>query len=378
MSTTAPNSDAAPSTDGAPKRRPVRKRVRLALAIIAVLAVALLWGLDALLWHWGQRSRIYRTGPGAGGVKAQSYDWNDNLSNALLFAYDHELAWRLRPGAKLRLSYVTGLRAEHRFDVAVNRFGLRGPGIAPRKSTGTRRVFCLGDSRTYGQGVAVQETFAALVGPLVSARLPGVRVESHNAGVPGYSSFQGVRWARRLLRLEPDAFVFCFSANDLTPRPRSDRQVYEQTSAWRGRLLETLDHSMIYLRLRQLLRGPGAGLFRPSPGQVLKPRVGPSALAANMLEFFGLCEAAGAAPVVVCLPAYDHGELIDGPYDPIIRHTAREAGVAIVDFRTSLAPLRRRVPWLYLDHGYLNAEGHRLLAEQIAERLAQAWAEQGT
>ena len=100
--------------------------------------------------------------------------------------------------------------AEFRFDVNHNELGFRGPEVSPEKSPGKLRVLMLGDSFTYGIGVADSETF--------SARLEALdpRLEVLNSGVNGYGTAQELLLLRdQGLALHPDVVMVVFFWNDV-------------------------------------------------------------------------------------------------------------------------------------------------------------------
>jgi hypothetical protein len=100
--------------------------------------------------------------------------------------------------------------AEFHFDVNHNALGFRGPELAPSRSPGKLRVLVLGDSFTYGIGVADEETF--------SARLEALdpRFEVLNTGVNGYGTAQELLLLRdQGLALRPDVVVLVFFWNDV-------------------------------------------------------------------------------------------------------------------------------------------------------------------
>jgi hypothetical protein len=88
------------------------------------------------------------------------------------------------PGVSYELRpHAVGM-AWGRTPVQTNIFGLRGPEITGAKPPGTIRIGIFGDSLTFGQGVASEETFAARVE--VALRTSGRRVQVLNFGVPAY------------------------------------------------------------------------------------------------------------------------------------------------------------------------------------------------
>jgi len=78
------------------------------------------------------------------------------------------------------------------------------------KPPGVTRILCLGDSCTYGTGVTRADAFPALLDQLL-----GPSVDVVNAGVPGYTSYQAVRYLESEgLALEPDIVLFTLGFND--------------------------------------------------------------------------------------------------------------------------------------------------------------------
>ena len=345
-----------------------KARARRCGTIAAVLAGGLLtggYGLDTYLWRRAERVKVYEMGPGAK-PERRLYDWNDNLSNFLLFRPDPSLSWGLRPGARARLAYLTQDGRRIPFGVAVNSFGMRGRAPSPGKSPGMLRVFCLGDSRTFGLGVQDDETYAARIGELASGQLRGRKVESFNAGVPGYTSFQGLLRIRQLLRLRPDVVTFCFSTNDGTSRFVSDQTVYERTSQWRVGIGQLLDRSMLYLQLRQGVSRRFARR-RPAPQSPLVPRVSPKEYVDNLRQLYVLCRHANVLPIAVAIPPCSKGRFVADPYGQVALRVAEREGEPGADFGEIARESGTPIQTLYMNEGYLNRDGHALLAKRLAD-----------
>jgi lysophospholipase L1-like esterase len=123
---------------------------------------------------------------------------------------DPELFWRLVPGQKLPddawplrgvISNGQGLRQDHE--------------IPLEKNAGELRVLFLGDSCTFGYGLLHNEGFVYRVEAKLRAAFPQARLECINAGVPGYTLFQGVHFLEtRGFRYQPDLIVLNFGWND--------------------------------------------------------------------------------------------------------------------------------------------------------------------
>jgi len=348
-------------------RRQLRRRLTFCAAAACVAVVAGAVALDLYLWRRGETAKVYETGPGAA-PRRGLYEWNDNLANSLLFRVDPELSWGLRPGARLKLAYLWGHGKRKRFDVTVNGLGCRGKPLSKHKNPKGLRIFCLGDSRTYGQGVNDHDAYPAQLERQLAQALPGRRVECLNAGVPGYSSFQGMLLANRLLAHGPDALVLCFSTNDATLRPRSDSEVHSRASRFSVTVQAWLDRSMVYLRLRKALRPSHPPASRTG---TLVPRVAPSEYVQNLTQVIEICRIAGLRMVLVHIPALSGQEVVDAPYAQVARTISLRNEVVLVDFRGVMAAARRDPAGLYIEAGYLNEAGHRLLAGALAEAIAR-------
>jgi len=97
--------------------------------------------------------------------------------------------------------------------IAINRDGYRGPALPEAKTPGVARVLALGDSTTFGTGVAWSETWPHRLGArLAVAGRP--RPEVMNVGFPG-TSLGSLRreFAQRWIAFSPDAVVVALSAN---------------------------------------------------------------------------------------------------------------------------------------------------------------------
>lgn len=102
---------------------------------------------------------------------------------------------------------------EKTVEVSINEHGLRGRGFPAEKAEGMTRILCIGDSMTFGTGVADDETWPADLQEELEAR--GRRVEVWNCGVEGTDTIEQVAFfERRLLGFEPDLVILTFYVND--------------------------------------------------------------------------------------------------------------------------------------------------------------------
>lgn len=105
------------------------------------------------------------------------------------------------------LSVVEIETAEYRFEVQVNRLGFRDREFTLRKPHGRARVLAIGDSQTYGWGVAIEESWPKVLERYLQGR--GLDVEIANLGKSGAGPTDYVRAAldATALGLDPDMIL---------------------------------------------------------------------------------------------------------------------------------------------------------------------------
>jgi lysophospholipase L1-like esterase len=293
----------------------------------------------------------------------------------LLYLPDRELFFRLAP--ELDLAETGNPRI---FDLRTNSLGLRNDEVSLAKPPGTWRVLALGDSCTFGSGAGQADTWPAQLERRLAAARSDLRFEVLNAGVPGWSSHQALRYLEREgLAFEPDAVILASGVNDASPatagakrrfaagRQLSDREYAAALGARRRLALAEL------LWRAGLLSAPVGAGAGDAPGGV-KRRVSPSEYFANLAAFAAASRARGALPVVAFWPLRSEaaGES-GGEVEEVLREykreaaaAARSAGVPFVDLKEVL----RGRPDLYVDPVHLAPEGYGRVAERLAAELA--------
>ncbi|MBU4334700.1 MAG: hypothetical protein KKD07_09695, partial [Candidatus Omnitrophica bacterium] len=116
--------------------------------------------------------------------------------------YDNELIWRPKKNF-----------------VVFNEQGFKGPNVSAKKNSSEIRIVALGDSNTAGP-------FRMLGWPGFLEKVltkNNYNVKVLNAGVWGYTSYQGVIRFKEMLKYEPDIVIICFGSNDAHMVPVSDK-----------------------------------------------------------------------------------------------------------------------------------------------------------
>jgi hypothetical protein len=287
--------------------------------------------------------------------------------DTLEFVVDDELLWRYRPN---QIGRVTEYGILKDAPVAtINALGFRGRD--PVAGDPRPRILFLGDSATFGVGVADRETYSALV-----QGLTGDCVVSFNAGVGGWGVFQYEALLRRVAETLPARFVVV----DLGTGSTAQRQPFA-TDAEREaylrprRLLNAIrEHS----RLALFLGRPAHRLWmmfteRRAPTEAVTTGSDLASfyrkLEANMQRLATMRDMVashGGEFVVVVWPGrFAHNEA----FVRTIRNWGRESGVAVIDLSAALGTLDEW-QWRIPRDWHPNALGHRIAAREIHLAIA--------
>jgi lysophospholipase L1-like esterase len=131
-----------------------------------------------------------------------------------------------------------------------NRRGWRGPDVEPTRTQAELRVVTLGDSCTFGKGVADVNTWPRRLETILKEELPGDRKPVvFNLGVNGYSSKQYLQVLESQgLALDPHVVVIGYNINDFpNPIQAADNAVFHdagQTNPLRAGLRRWLGQDL--------------------------------------------------------------------------------------------------------------------------------------
>jgi lysophospholipase L1-like esterase len=135
--------------------------------------------------------------------------------------YGFELFLRLTdPAAKLGLDGVyEGRLYTWGHEVVNNRYGFRERQFPVPKPKDTFRIVVLGDSFTWGAGLAVEQRYTNVLEDLLKAKYPQKNTEVLNFGTPGGPTILQRDILRKYKDLaEPDLIILGFCLNDPQPR----------------------------------------------------------------------------------------------------------------------------------------------------------------
>jgi lysophospholipase L1-like esterase len=309
---------------------------------------------------------------------------------------DDQLYFVNRPLA--RFTYAR----EHEYsnDVAYNAWGFRGPVPDPGAPTNVTRILLIGDSQTEGLQVRYEETYGAVLQRDLERRLPGRRFEVVNLAVSAYGTHQEVLTLRRYgARVRPCWVVLGFyPGNDLADNVRLplvtegangvglvEHRFSIGHRLWLGAKVWLASRSHLYTFLVQRIKALASrqlmsqvGVIEPGPPPVegeSKPlRITEQLILIARRDAHSL----GARFMVLVIP--ERSQVLrpeGGPrsaLDILEQHFVSWFGRETVLHTEALAALRivqrRGERPFFATDGHLNALGHRVVAELLADRLA--------
>ncbi|WP_161604527.1 SGNH/GDSL hydrolase family protein [Roseiconus nitratireducens] len=281
-------------------------------------------------------------------------DYNKSAPQPFLVR-DDTLFWRPRAGVM-----------DH------NSHGFYGPEFNVEKQPGVFRIVCLGDSCTHFG----PDSYPDMLRVYLDEMAPG-QFEVINAGVIGYTSFQG----RRLLESEvlnwsPDLVTVYFGWNDhWLARGRQDKNQNAETSAVVDALRE--------LRVVQLTAFALGGVTSDDRNVM---RVEPDDYRQNLARICQECESRDVAVWYFTAPhAFDlgippyltqSGEVADAgslvplhqSYNQIVREVANACGAPLVDLASEMDGMNKQQLFID-DHIHLSQGGKLYVTKRIIQML---------
>lgn len=272
----------------------------------------------------------------------------------LMLETDPERFWKLKADVRIEDSANSFWQGR-----VSNSLGFRNREFDLPRTAGSLRVVCFGDSSTFGIGSRMADTWPAQLEALLKSASWSTaysQIEVINAGVPGYSSWQGLQHMQQELdRLQPDIVLASYANNDFWHWDNTtDRDHAEQfsRSTVRRVLLQSrvaclLDDLLTRLRKpsRDMLQAPSpnkrwaqtATVNYVSPVPQWTRRVPLDDFRANICEMVKLCEAHGAFCIPVKWPDQPLAAGQGSPreeYHNVLVQVAAEHELALADVVT--------------------------------------------
>lgn len=289
------------------------------------------------------------------------------------FQKDHSLFWRLRSNIKEGTEFL--VPGSYR----TNSLGLRGDETLPMADDGLTRIACFGNSCTFGWRLQEEETYEQQLERKLNAQVGETRFQVFNCGVPGYSTYQGLRMVQEYLPiLKPQIVTICYGWNDHWAAgfdiEDKDQRMAPQLVLNAQNLLSKsyLYRSIKYLLLAKYEKTREYQFDRQS----VRYRVSLDDFAVNLSDIIAFCRSNGVVPVLITTPVGDVDPGVVNPmegyherYNETVRRIAGELAVPLVD-----------AAMLFLDHPeyydnpkadfiHYNAKGAERIASALAETI---------
>ncbi len=138
--------------------------------------------------------------------------FNRNYDYPNVFNRDDELLWTLRGPQIIESRFFA--KGEYR----INSLGMRGEeidGEETETNTTQTRIAVVGNSCSFGWQVAAEDTYIFALVDSLNANSSSKKFQALNGGIPGYSSYQGKLFYRKVLApLKPQVTLIMFGWND--------------------------------------------------------------------------------------------------------------------------------------------------------------------
>jgi lysophospholipase L1-like esterase len=295
---------------------------------------------------------------------------NPELSYPKYYKKDTELFWRIRPNQTIKGEFfVDGV-------YKINSRGYRDYEFSENKDPNKKRIIVMGNSCTFGWMVDLEDTYPKRLEKLLNQYLPEPKFEVINAGMTGYSTYQGLRLLKReILKFHPDIIIISYGWNDMCPSQRVDKE-QKFPPQW----ILDLDDFLSSSRFYSFLKFEIMGLMKSkedSAGDIdLVYRVSIEDYLKNLEQMAEVARDSGIKVIFLSTPI-SSARIFLGPgktskphiankyYNQALREFSQKIKVPLID----VALLFEDLGDLY-DNGreeyiHYNAKGHQIIAEAI-------------
>ena len=302
---------------------------------------------------------------------------NSALDYPDVFKKDGRLFWKFRRSLSIHSDYFKDRVYR------INSRGMRGDEIPPKSDC--PRIVALGNSCTFGWGVDYHQTYIKQLEGLVNADENFARVETINAGIPGYTSFQGMKFYKSdVCRLRPDILLIMFGWND---HWRAANNIPDKEQCFPPGLILGIQNRLsslkLYCSMKKLFL---SALDRPISSQYnmgdAAYRVCAEDFRKNLEEIIRCCRGEGVTPILMTAPIPSlekyYPKYYRSPihschqhYNNMIRGVASSNNCLVVDIAECFNKHDSLYDDAVNDPIHFNARGHRVIAELIYSNIKE-------
>ena len=284
---------------------------------------------------------------------------------------DPELIWKLQP--------------RDQGPLATNELGLRD---LPLNSNADRTILLLGDSVAWGDSIRdVRRIFPSLTEQFLNEKHEQT-FEIVNSGVPGYSTFQQLRYLQLYgLKLEPDMIILQFCLNDVVERYSSVAEYggdnvflgVDTSQAVKGLHGWLLRNSRIYEAVARFLVKLSRDQQKYLVQDMAKDELSPEILEAWNLTLSEIDEIREVAvdndiPLLILITPYrfqlKNPKGLNQP-QRILQDYARKHNIPVIDLLPMFEAFQQteKDVTLFIDENHFSLQGHLLTAFTLAHHL---------
>ena len=260
----------------------------------------------------------------------------------------------------------------------VNSKATRGPEFSEEKSPNTIRIITLGDSTTFGWGMADDQTWPAKLEQYLQAEIKGKEIEVINAGVNSWSYAQMFVYFRDYaIQYDPD-FVILAEANQWTQFSEKNSPEFVKSflrRVWFKNLLRrsAIYHYFLEVKLRDLYTKARARFIPVDAANdtFLKEQQqeDPAAFFQNTMEdLIHLARTNKIQPIIVFLPNLHDFQHTNNLALRAKLQATQKLDVPFVDLRPEIRPRGEEV-YLEGDLSHFTEEGNEIIARKIADTM---------
>jgi len=302
--------------------------------------------------------------------KNQMFPLNRDIDFPEFYEKDSRLFWKIRANQKMESRWFSNIT------YTTNSLGLRGPVI--KEKSNAHRILALGNSCTFGWGVMYDDCWTMQLQKLLKETYAKDSYEVINAGIPGYTSYQGKILFKKLLPLKPDRVLIMHGWND---HWRAGRDVSDAEQNPPPQFIFDIQNSLSKLKLYKLLRKMTLSLSEDTTLAQMdditgKRRVSQKEFSLNLKEIIAMARENNIEPILLVPPIaslenyigsdmHSNFHLIHKKYQDVIITVGEYENVQVVNLQTQFDKHNDLFSDARNDPIHFNEKGHRVAADEI-------------